>query len=339
MKKSEAKALCYLIILGFIVVGMITFGAFFVALGLIWGIYEICWLIYEYFYYKGKNFLSIKESIKENAEQCNELNQHIEDLKNTYINKKKTDYGNADYIDNSSYNYQRPKLEKIKYANNVCECSATVCKNAQAQPFKYICKYFNLKPSEETLSEFENILNNFSAAEQGKTLLENERNDIIAGLKDRIPFLIMNLRSKKLIRKLGFNDIDFSDLYFPVFSFNYVSPGGNSSMSSDTTLNIDNLEKFIKYLSDLVRFKKSVAGQRALMTTSLREKIKARDNHTCQLSTVDEPNLLLEIDHIIPLSKNGITSEENLQTLCWRCNRSKGSKIIETKILDIQCAV
>ena len=66
------------------------------------------------------------------------------------------------------------------------------------------------------------------------------------------------------------------------------------------------------------------------MTSTLREKIKTRDDFTCRkcsLSIKDERNLLLEIDHIIPISKGGITSEHNLQTLCWRCNRSKGSKI------------
>lgn len=59
-----------------------------------------------------------------------------------------------------------------------------------------------------------------------------------------------------------------------------------------------------------------------------------RDKYTCKncgISTNDEPNLLLEIDHIIPLSKNGITTENNLQTLCWKCNRKKGSKIIDAK--------
>ena len=65
------------------------------------------------------------------------------------------------------------------------------------------------------------------------------------------------------------------------------------------------------------------------MTKSLRDLIKERDNFQCQscgVSAHDTQNLLLEIDHIKPLSKGGITSEENLQTLCWKCNRSKGSK-------------
>ena len=110
----------------------------------------------------------------------------------------------------------------------------------------------------------------------------------------------------------------------------YVSPGGNSTIESNITLDLDNLSDFIEYLSKVVKFKKSVAGQRALMTPKLREHIKERDNYTCQhcgLSIRDEPNLLLEIDHIIPLSKGGMTIENNLQTLCWKCNRKKGSKI------------
>lgn len=41
-----------------------------------------------------------------------------------------------------------------------------------------------------------------------------------------------------------------------------------------------------------------------------------------------EPNLLLEIDHIIPVARGGETVEDNLQTLCWKCNRAKSDKII-----------
>ena len=101
-------------------------------------------------------------------------------------------------------------------------------------------------------------------------------------------------------------------------------------MHCNVVFDIENLNKFVFFLSEKVKFKKSVAGQRALMTSTLREKIKTRDNYTCKICGVSveaEPNLLLEIDHILPVSKGGLTTEENLQTLCWKCNRHKGAKV------------
>ena len=286
--------------------------------------------IYKKVYFKSEKFLIVKDSIKENTTKCNDLNEHIEELKNAYIDVKSMDYGQANYIDNSRYNFRRPEWKNLREAKNIHNCSLSVCNSAKQQPFKYLCKYFDIKADEKTLSNFENILNDFSAAEQGKILLKNERDCVVESISDKIPFLIKLFSKQKLIEKLGFYNIDFSNMYFPFYSFRYVSAGGNSSMSCDIVLNIENLDRFIEYLSNLVKFQKSVAGQRALMTTVLREKIKIRDNYTCKhcgLSVRNEPNLLLEIDHIIPLSKNGLTEENNLQTLCWKCNRAKGSKI------------
>lgn len=284
-------------------------------------------------YYFSNNFTNLKNSINENTKKCNELNDHIEELKNSYIDIRQIDYGQANYVDNSRYNFKRPQLKKIREKVNVYDCSLTICKNAQNQPFKYICKYFNIKPTEENLEKFEAVLNDFCAAEQGKILLKNERDNIINGISKNIPLLIRTFDKKNLIRKLGFEDIDFSNLYFPKYTFRYISAGGNSSMSCGITLDINNLERFVKYLADLVKFRKTAEGQRALMTTALRKQIKERDDYTCKccgLSVREEPNLLLEIDHIIPVSKGGLTTESNLQTLCWRCNRSKGAKTVYT---------
>lgn len=61
---------------------------------------------------------------------------------------------------------------------------------------------------------------------------------------------------------------------------------------------------------------------------TLREWILKRDNYTCRQcsnSMTIEPNLLLEVDHITPVSKWGPSIPENLQTLCWRCNRTKSN--------------
>src|SRR5690606_35018967 len=69
--------------------------------------------IYEYFYYKSSKFNEISYSIKKYTKSCNELNEHIEELKSTYLNIKRIDYGNSDYTDTSQYNFKRPELKKV----------------------------------------------------------------------------------------------------------------------------------------------------------------------------------------------------------------------------------
>lgn len=291
----------------------------------------VSYFIYTYIYFKGLKFNSIKDSIKKHTDNSNELNHHIQELKYTYVSVKSYDYGASSLQDNSNYNFKRREWVNELRNNNVHNCSSTVCRNAHAQPFKYLCKYFNIKPNEDTLSNFENVLNDFAAAEQGKNLLIAERDLIVSSIKNDIPYLIYRLSKKRLIKNLGFEKVDLSDLHFPVYTFQYVSAGGNSSARCDIKLDVQNLDKFVSYLNDLVKFKNSVQGQRALMTSKLREYIKQRDDYTCKncsISTNTERNLLLEIDHIVPLSKGGVTTESNLQTLCWRCNRTKGAKIL-----------
>lgn len=290
----------------------------------------IVWKLYEFFFYKSEKFSEIKQRIDSYINDCNELNKHIEDLKHTELLSAKKDYGTATYKDSSKWNYKRKHLKNQKYTPYVYNCSRTVCDNARKKPFEYICKYFGIKATEENLSNFESILNNFEAAEEGKKHLQAEKEEILNSIQTDIPFLIKKFGRKNLERKLGFEEVDMSTAYFPRYIFKYVSSGGNASTQCDIVMDIDNLNRFVLFLSEKIKFKKSVAGQRALMTSKLRQHIKERDGFTCKYcgaSVQKEPNLLLEIDHIIPLSKGGMTTEENLQTLCWRCNRKKGSKI------------
>ena len=56
------------------------------------------------------------------------------------------------------------------------------------------------------------------------------------------------------------------------------------------------------------------------------DQIKKRDNYTCQLCGKYMPDEIgLHIDHIIPWSKGGETTMENLQTLCSKCNLGKSN--------------
>lgn len=291
--------------------------------------YGVYWIL-EIFYFNGKRFNTLKNQLNENTIKFNELNEHIESLKKG-INYASSDYGEAEYSDNSALKYKRPYLSQIhNNTGNEYFCSLSVCKNAQMQPFKYLCKYFNIPIDEDSLNVFEAMLNDFSAAEEGKQILLQEREDIKNNYSRFIPFYIRWFGMKHFFERLGYTTVDVTDSHFPRYHFKYISAGGNSSMTCDIVLDIDNLERFVAFLFSQVEYRKTIKYQRALMTAQLRTAIKERDNYTCQIcgaSVSQEPNLLLEIDHIIPVSKNGKTTRENLQTLCWRCNRQKGNKM------------
>lgn len=318
---------CLTVLLGLLVLGMLSvLWPVYLALFVLWLIFKI----YEAIYYSGAAFDEIKQRISSYIYQCNELNRHIEELKETGLLDSRVDYGKATYQDDSKWNMKRKELQTSKYAPHQYDCSRTVCDNARKEPFKYVCKYFNIDADEETLGKFETILNNFEAAEEGKVSLKTERENILSSISSKVPFPIRKFGKKKLEQKLGFEPVDFSTMYFPRYIFRYTSSGGNAATQCDVVMDIDNLNRFVEYLSSKIKFNKSVAGQRALMTSRLRQHIKERDGFTCQscgISTTQEPHLLLEIDHIVPVSKGGLTCEENLQTLCWKCNRTKGAKV------------
>lgn len=54
-----------------------------------------------------------------------------------------------------------------------------------------------------------------------------------------------------------------------------------------------------------------------------------RDNHTCQYCGEKFPRQKLNLDHVVPRSRGGITTWENIVTSCHDCNRRKGGKLIQ----------
>lgn len=180
-----AEFISYLIF-GAIIYGLCMFFVhfywIFIIAIILFVVYEIFWRVFEEFYYKSKKFLNIKESLKNNAQKCNDLNIHVQELANVYMNIHPDEQGNASYNDTSIYNFARPKHLELKNKKNIYDCSLSVCRNARMQPIKYLCKYFNINSNKETLDIYEKILNDYAAAEQGKQLLLKERDDIINSL-------------------------------------------------------------------------------------------------------------------------------------------------------------
>lgn len=71
--------------------------------------------------------------------------------------------------------------------------------------------------------------------------------------------------------------------------------------------------------------KKSQNNNSGLRTESqkLRFLIFSKHKFTCQYCGAKAPEVKLEIDHILPISKGGMDCEDNLTTSCQDCNRGK----------------
>lgn len=55
----------------------------------------------------------------------------------------------------------------------------------------------------------------------------------------------------------------------------------------------------------------------------------ARDQHTCQYCRKRLPRSELNLDHVIPRSKGGMSTWENVVCSCFSCNRKKGGMLPE----------
>ena len=68
-----------------------------------------------------------------------------------------------------------------------------------------------------------------------------------------------------------------------------------------------------------------MSKKRKATSKRLRFEVFKRDNFTCQYCSAKPPKVPLEIDHIIPVSKDGTTTIDNLITACFDCNRGKSN--------------
>jgi len=57
--------------------------------------------------------------------------------------------------------------------------------------------------------------------------------------------------------------------------------------------------------------------------------LKAYYDYRCLSCNLQEPDISLTVDHIVPLSKGGSNSIDNIQPLCGRCNSRKQAKAID----------
>jgi DNA replication protein DnaD len=62
--------------------------------------------------------------------------------------------------------------------------------------------------------------------------------------------------------------------------------------------------------------------------TRLRFNVFKRDDFTCQYCGRRTPQVVLELDHVVPVSAGGTNDIDNLITSCWECNRGKADGLL-----------
>ena len=68
-----------------------------------------------------------------------------------------------------------------------------------------------------------------------------------------------------------------------------------------------------------------MSSKRNSLSKKLRFEVFKRDKFTCQYCGEKAPNVVLEVDHITPVSKKGTDELFNLITSCFDCNRGKSN--------------
>ena len=147
--------------------------------------------------------------------------------------------------------------------------------------------------------------------------------------------LNIKLDDFKKIEDTLFNENKLKDpvLYIDIhIRATYVSPQGRNSYRKDRHYNNEQLKAFFNTAIERRNQKRTtqyqVSIERAKMTDSLRYDILKRDNYRCKICGASaQDGVKLQVDHIIPVSKGGKTTWNNLQTLCERCNMGKSNKM------------
>lgn len=284
-------------------------------------------------YFGGEEFGRYKEGVAAVVAERNEVARYAEEVRQRGLFELGASSAGsqahlASFVNTSKHNYRRDRYVPSAPAANVHAAgSLQLVRNASQDPLKYVMKYFGISADDEMLKRVEALGGSIASLEGAVANVRCREAAITRSINP--PRFIQKHYGERFLEELGAQVLPI-EVPYPEYVFEYVSPGGNSSQKTEVTLNGETVDALIERMSEKIKFRKSAAGQRALMTAKFRQFIKDRDGHACKncnISVADEPHLLLEVDHITPVSRGGLSTPDNLQTLCWRCNRTKGAKL------------
>ncbi len=110
----------------------------------------------------------------------------------------------------------------------------------------------------------------------------------------------------------------------------FVTKMNKDNRESDTSKKIsEEASKPEEVIREEIKKYSVLSEDRREIKLGLRYKVLSRDRFKCircGRSPATDPTCRLHIDHIVPYSKGGRTTGDNLQTLCDACNLGKGNR-------------
>lgn len=120
---------------------------------------------------------------------------------------------------------------------------------------------------------------------------------------------------------------DSFDLDYTVI---YQTPKGSKTYTDTYHASSESLLSYFEKIDEINRYKESAQYQRRLITLKRRTEIIAKDHGRCCLcGRSAKDGVQLDVDHFIPVSKGGKSTDDNLWTLCHDCNLGKSNYTIE----------
>lgn len=321
-----------LIVMPVLLTNLLGGAGFFIGLALVLIGSPIIWRIRKNRYFDSESFQELRSDVQSLVAEHNAVVEYVAQIRGEgSFELGASDTGKYAHLGNfentSEWNYRRDR-NVAEYSSHVHNASLQVVRNASMEPIKYLMKYFGIKANKETLADVQRVAQDISRLEEAVANVNEREADIIGRISP--PSFILKRYSDEFWSLIG-AELSPIVVPYPHYKFQYTSAGGNSGQTYSINLDTPTLDAISETLVEKIRWAKSAAGQRALMTAKLRSWIKERDGHACLkcgISVAEEPHLLLEVDHVIPVSKGGLSEPSNLQTLCWRCNRTKGAKLV-----------
>lgn len=78
-----------------------------------------------------------------------------------------------------------------------------------------------------------------------------------------------------------------------------------------------------------------VAEHRCSIRPSQRFRILSRDQYTCRYCGRSAPDVVLEVDHVIPVAAGGKNDDTNLVTACRDCNVGKSDSADDIPVTEL----